>query len=721
MAQYIPNKTVQMAHVINLLSIAMLDGNITEEEKKLVFQIANDFGLTENEFQQCYSISQEANGQVIYEVPEDENERIALLKNLAIMMMIDGKVDANERQYLVIVAEKFGFDGEKAVDILINRINEEVSQSMNTSPETPSSETSTEETPAEMTDEQFQAEMQKRIQEGKEALTERRFVEAFKMLFVPSLVDGHAARLMLKLLAKYHRVRLIPRDLIEQLQVEEMAQKGYPIAQYILGRYHQIMKPDNDSIEKAKKWFDEAKKANIGDAFGCEAMMVLDGYYSIVDLELYKSLVLEGYDKGYSNDYCSIPLYRILYASIYGKYGVEANPQGVIDSIKQAIGSDESDDIDVVDPVYYQLLADAYVELGNKDAAIQYYTKAIDMGCIECYSSCILLSVPDEDSTHNAWEIWKKTCLDGGHYGDPFCYSLYTIYYETDFDALPEEEQHKRTEEIKNYLNDAYSYGDEFGAYLMGYNYYYGLDGFEQNIDLAWKYCSGAAYWEDGTAYGLLAQMIEEGYNSEKYDKSWANDFYLQALRRGDDNQLDKVVEIYRSGGLTEFTKEIELIYIPRYEQQLAEKPEDDNEGEYESDLKLIAIVKTDGTADIIEFDVQYWDELPPFIDAERLDAVRVQPLYDISKKLGYSEHITGWVDNMGLLRDLPSNPIGCKIYPGKIAGDMILTLEDANYTPMSFTDLDDLKQVIADLGAKLEHVFLDDGPDDDGRFDPWA
>ena len=212
--------------------------------------------------------------------------------------------------------------------------------------------------------------------------------------------------------------------------------------------------------------------------------------------------------------------------------------------------------------------------------------------------------------------------------------------------------------------------------------------------------------------------MIEEGEAPSQYDQVWSDHFYLQALRRGDNNQLGKVVEIYRAGRLTEFAKEIETLYIPKYE-ALPEEPTDDPESEI--DLKLIAIIKTDGSADIIEFDVENWDELPPFVDAKRLDAIRVQPLYDISKKLGYSEHITGWVDNMGLIRDLPSNPVGCKIYPGRIVGDMILTLEDEKYNPMSFTDLDDLKQVLSDLGAKLMNVFLDDGPDDDGRFDAWS
>ena len=75
----------------------------------------------------------------------------------------------------------------------------------------------------------------------------------------------------------------------------------------------------------------------------------------------------------------------------------------------------------------------------------------------------------------------------------------------------------------------------------------------------------------------------------------------------------------------------------------------------------------------------------------------------------------------MGQMKGLPTNPIGCKHYPGPIVGDMILTLEDGRYNPKSFESIETLKQVIAALGAKLDNILLDDGPDDDGRFDPWA
>jgi uncharacterized membrane protein YebE (DUF533 family) len=42
-----------MTHVINLIAIANIDGNITESEKQLIFDIADHLGLTDDEFDVC--------------------------------------------------------------------------------------------------------------------------------------------------------------------------------------------------------------------------------------------------------------------------------------------------------------------------------------------------------------------------------------------------------------------------------------------------------------------------------------------------------------------------------------------------------------------------------------------------------------------------------------------------------------------------------------------
>ena len=148
----------------------------------------------------------------------------------------------------------------------------------------------------------------------------------------------------------------------------------------------------------------------------------------------------------------------------------------------------------------------------------------------------------------------------------------------------------------------------------------------------------------------------------------------------------------------------------------------DENDDFYYNDDKFIAIIKTDGNAEILEFDVEYWDELPDYIAAKRLDAVRVMPLFDIAEELGLDDHITGWVDDSGLLKNLDKNPVGCKIYPGAIAGDMILTLEDDNYNPKNFNDLDVIYDILCKLGVtEIEENFDDEYDEEDGRFDAWS
>ena len=71
---------------------------------------------------------------------------------------------------------------------------------------------------------------------------------------------------MLMLVNNYLRVRLISGEQIKRNQVEDYAEKGSPAAQYVLGRYHQMVKPDKDSTNQAKKWFDAARKSGMADA-----------------------------------------------------------------------------------------------------------------------------------------------------------------------------------------------------------------------------------------------------------------------------------------------------------------------------------------------------------------------------------------------------------------------------------------------------------------------
>ena len=414
------------------------------------------------------------------------------------------------------------------------------------------------------------------IVRGKEALEKHAIAEAFDSLFVPSLFDSHAMRLMYKLVNHYHRMRRITAEQIKRNEVEDYAQQGYPMAQYVLGRYHQNCKPDTDSIEKAKQWLEAASKAGISDAAASQAVMVVDGYYGPVDMDLYRKIMSFGLEKAYTSDYCSFSLFSMLRELVFGHFDTMPDPQKAIEMIKDIIGPEESDDIDVVDPAYYKILGEAYLELDDDQKARDYFAKAVDMGYVECCSNMALIMPPDESFTHAAWEHWEEINMIGCRCGDPRSFLLASICFETPYDKLPDNEKQERTSQIKETLMKAYSLGDETAATTMGYNYYYGDNGFEQDNDEAWIWFTRAALWEDCRGFAMAAEMIENGDAPKPYGQEEADYWYLQALRRGDDDQIDKVVEIYRMGGLTDFAEEIETLYEPKYEGPWDE-PEDDD------------------------------------------------------------------------------------------------------------------------------------------------
>ena len=722
MALFNPNKKAQMGHIINLIAIAALDGYITEEERKLIITIANQFGLTKEEFDLCMKKAFESNeeGKVIIEAPKTDEDKSHYLKNLTTMMMVDGQIDENEKAYIKLVAERFGYDGEKALEILMNSVYDDFRRVANGTKETSNNNPSTRETSKsvdDMTDEEFKAETQRLIALGKQALVDHEFSKAFDYLILPAHIDREGMKLFLMIINTFTRLYLLNEDQVPRLKY--YAEKGYVLSQYAYARYLYIVRPNDDSVKEADKYFKEAEKAGFADAIQAQSTMLLDGQYGLVDYEEAHQMTKKAVEK-YSELGGRAYLNRVVFGNTF--MGIKAEPQLAIDIIKQMFDN-ESDDISVVNPVYYETLGDAYGQLGDKEKAKEYYMKAIEMGHIEAYGSYIMLH--SENNTTELQKEMYETMLDVGcSQDDPYSYVFRAAFHMDEYDNYDEDKQKEMTASIKEDLETASKLGNRIAPYLLGQAYYYSKYGFEQDNTQAWDWFIEGRHRDECNAYKMLAIMISEGDNPYEINDTDKLMEYcsIMALRTGDDDMLDVVVEGYRNGNFTDYAAEIERYYIPEYDSRPNDEDEED-EYDDEGDYKLIAIVKTNGKASIIEFDVEEgWDEMPEFVGANRLDAIRTQPLYDVSKQVGYTtDHVTGWVDNMGLMKDLMMNCIGRQLYPGPIAGDMILTLEDAKYNPKSFESLSRLKKVLAALGAELEHVNLEDGPDDDGRYDAWS
>lgn len=721
-----PNKNAKMAHVVNLLSISMSDGTVAEKEKNLVFAIAKDFGLSKEEFDQCLTVSQQslAQGKVVVEVPETDDLKIAFLKNLTLMMMIDGKIDEYEKKYIKIVAEKFGYDGDKALEVLMNSVYadfnaaaENATGGDGTNPTGGgSTQPSGQSNSGGMSKEEFEKETQRLFALGKKAMEEHDIPKAFDCLFYPAHVYGAATNLFFMIFNTYTRIYLLTDKQVALLK--DYAERGYAVSQYAYGRYLYFMRTEEESIEKAEKYFKAAEAFGFGDAIQAQSILLLNGYLGLVDIAEGHKMTIRAIEKG-SDLAARTYLCRLIYGDAY----LEADPQKAIDTIKKMFPY-ESNEIDEVNPMYYEVLAEAYEKIGNKREAEIYYQKAINMGYVEAFAYYCYLQNQDQ-STEEKREAYLEMLEEACEAGDPNGYVFKGAFFMDHFEDYDEATRLTITAEIKESFEIASEMGSSMAPVFLAEAYYYGRYGFKEDDDEAWSWALEGTSRDDGSAYALAAQMLIDGYLSNVINKDFLFYCQLMALRLGQDDQLANVVEAYRKGELTDYAAEIEQYYVPRYEalpKDENEEEEEEEEETNEAEYKLIAIVKTDGKADIVEYEVEGgWDQLPDFVDAKRLDAIRTQPLYDISKQLGLSDHVTAWVDNMGQMKGLPTNDIGCRLYPGPIVGDMILTLEDGGYHPKSFESIEVLKGVLQALGAKLENVFLDDGPDDDGRFDAWA
>ena len=551
-----PTKRAQLAHITNLISMARLDGTITANEEEYIMLVAKEFGLTQSEIDQCYKNSD----RLIIEVPKTDEDKVEYLKNVVSMMLSDGGIDQQKRNLAERICEKFGYKGKETVDLLYNDLVKEAQEF----------ESDNKDEQTEMSEEEFRVMVQNRIAEGAKCLLNNDMSGAFEQLLYASMADETARRLFMRIPRAVY-----PMFMLTDAQVDEMKEltaKGYAVAKYALGRYHQLVQPDDDSLEQARDLFISAAEGGLAEALFGVALLYRDGNYEEADRDKYLSLRQEAIEKG------SIKAFY-MYAKdiIYGNNDYEADPKTVInfvnDLVKGATGK-ESEDIFGYEPEYFDLLGRAYEELGNIEKAEEAYIQAVSLGNFESLANLINMMCYDNEGNLVEEAMFNKYIEIGIQHNDAFCFTLLGNVNEEDYNALNPREKAKKTTEIKANLEKAYQLGDTFAPLLLGNNYYYGNLGFEENDEEAWKWYNLGALYGSSECYGMLVTMIDEGHCPRKTDDKFRAFCALSAYRHGDDSYLDDVIEAYDNGFLNGYKNEIEKYYLPIYESQ---NPSDDD------------------------------------------------------------------------------------------------------------------------------------------------
>jgi uncharacterized tellurite resistance protein B-like protein len=86
----------------HILAMAAADGRMNESELRLLAARAAELGVSDVEFETA--LSEAASGNARLTIPEDVQERRALLKDLIRMMAADGRLDPREKELFATVA-----------------------------------------------------------------------------------------------------------------------------------------------------------------------------------------------------------------------------------------------------------------------------------------------------------------------------------------------------------------------------------------------------------------------------------------------------------------------------------------------------------------------------------------------------------------------------------------------------------------------------------------
>lgn len=116
-------KKKRLSHMFNLLAVACADGVLEQAEIDLILQIGKRMDVSYDELKRVI----ERPGSVKFTAPETNEERIALLYDMVLVMMVNGDIEEGEVLYCKNIAQKLGLS-HKVIDVIVNKVIELVKQ-----------------------------------------------------------------------------------------------------------------------------------------------------------------------------------------------------------------------------------------------------------------------------------------------------------------------------------------------------------------------------------------------------------------------------------------------------------------------------------------------------------------------------------------------------------------------------------------------------------------
>ena len=111
----------RLSHVKTMLALALADGKLEENEIAAIATVASSENVDVKEVEKML----EGKDNVTFTIPKSDEEKAQQIKDLVVLMMIDGTINEKELALCRAVAENYGYRPE-VVDALVMSFVEEI-------------------------------------------------------------------------------------------------------------------------------------------------------------------------------------------------------------------------------------------------------------------------------------------------------------------------------------------------------------------------------------------------------------------------------------------------------------------------------------------------------------------------------------------------------------------------------------------------------------------
>lgn len=476
------------------------------------------------------------------------------------------------------------------------------------------------------------------------------------------------------------RTKSLSPEMVEKLKANS---KTDPYAAYGYGRWLSLVNPGGACIKEAEVLLTWAGSNGVQDANAALAQLYFDGRIEAdkANPGMHAFLMDSSYKLG-----SELAQVMTMENTIYGDYGFPEDPALVADILQKHMEKHPD-----CDTLYYDLLGLALQDT-DPAAAEKAFRVSIDRGDIESYYSLATLYRSQGEEARAC-----AVAEEGARKGAVNCHRFKAGMEQDAFLALPQEQQEALHREIAEGLDYAIEHHDRYACFLKGCCLYFGNLGYPEDPVQALEPLERGCQMGHSSCFWLKANILKE------LGRKGVAQASLQAARLGDREQftLEQVARGYVSGELSQYTEEIEQLWLKEY---LKVNPEEEDG---KDSLGIIAVypqgfyyamdVEEDGELDL--------EALAEKVEARGFDVVHYSSLLTrITKALSLEGcHVAMLVDKEGYMKDLPDNMAGTLIYgqAQEIRGTVVFVLEDdKNYTLLPMKGLQRVYMFVQLLNA---------------------